>query len=616
MFPKKLALSLALFIVPSFIHLVADSSLRLEYTISYKSTRSQPEITVSISGVSQNTLDLIVSPMVSFDMERRGDADTWLVDEIHAYAPDGTELSVTGPETVSVPYTLLPLKPHYHLYHVHTSGNDHFTLRYRATVPIVVGYLETLLLRPYQHQQIGATMLRFDIPQGWQVVTVVTPRADAQFDLGMLDSMYGDNLNPAFNFVPMAFAVGSTKDITEIPTSCGRLIFAYPDMYPTYDSRAVFEQQVELGKRFFEFLCREVGPLEPDRTFIANNNWQEDWMPQTYQPGLYSNFWQHNRTMDWSTGLPSLDFSSWRFGTFMIGNTMVDEPDVTYYHLPHALTRAWFKGSTYFVLSPSQADWFVRGGASGYFQEKMLYEAFGPIKVYQRFQETYEFYKQQYLGTPQDRPLMSSGDKFIGYFKSELWAFYANQRILEATHGERDLGDAIRWLYAKFGGTGKAYTYQDVQMAINITANADLSDLIQVYAYTTAPLPLDPYFQDDDNDGVPNGLERELGFDPQNPDTNGDGISDAVAANRMYAPIGLSGWELPTPTATALPTSTSTALPTSTTTASPNPIATASPTSALEVSQPQGNPLWLWGMLLISISMNAVLLFFHFRRKK
>jgi len=268
------------------------------------------------------------------------------------------------------------------------------------------------------------------------------------------------------------------------------------------------------------------------------------------------------------------------------------------------------------VLSPSQAEWFVRGGLSGHFQEKMLYEAFGPIKVYQRLRETYEFYKQHYLGTPQDRPLMSSGDHFIDYFKSELWAFYANQRILESTHGERDLGEAIRWLYAKFGGTGKAYTYQDVQMAINITANADLSDLIQVYAYTTAPLPLDPYFQDDDNDGVPNGLERELGFDPQNPDTNGDGISDAVAANRMYAPIGLSGWELPTPTATALPTSTSTALPTPTTTASPNPIATASPTSALEVSQPQGNPLWLWGMLLISISMNAVLLFFHFRRKK
>jgi len=458
--------------------------------------------------------------------------------------------------------------------------------------------------------------LRFDIPQGWQAVTVVTPRADAQFDLGTLDSMYGDNLNPAYNFVPMAFAVGLRKEITEIPTSCGRLIFAYPDMYPTYESSDVLEQQVELGKRFFEFLCREVGPQEPYRTFIANNNWQEDWMPKSYQPGLYSQFWQHNRTMDWSTGLPSLDFSSWHFGTFMIGNTMVDEPDVTYYHLPHALTRAWFKGSTYFVLSPSQAEWFVRGGLSGHFQEKMLYEAFGPIKVYQRLRETYEFYKQHYLGTPQDRPLMSSGDHFIDYFKSELWAFYANQRILESTHGERDLGEAIRWLYAKFGGTGKAYTYQDVQMAINITANADLSDLIQVYAYTTAPLPLDPYFQDDDNDGVPNGLERELGFDPQNPDTNGDGISDAVAANRMYAPIGLSGWELPTPTATALPTSTSTALPTPTTTASPNPIATASPTSALEVSQPQGNPLWLWGMLLISISMNAVLLFFHFRRKK
>lgn len=615
MFLKKFALSLVLFIVPSFVHLEVNSSLRLEYTLHYEDINSPPEITVNISGISQNSLDLIVSPMTSFDMEHRGDADTWLVDEIQAYAPDGADLSVTGPEVVSAPYALLPLKPYYHLYRVQTLGHDHITVQYQATVPVVVGYLETLFLRPFQHQQIGDSILRFVIPNGWQAVTVVTPRADTQFDLGTLDSMYGDNINPAYNFVPMAFAVGLTNDIIEIPTSCGRLVFTYPDMYYKYESPIFFIQQIELGKRFFEFLCHEVGPLEPYLTFIANNNWQEGWMPKSYQPGLYSNFWQHNRTMDWSSGIPSLQYSPWRFGTLTIGNTMVDEPDVSYYHLPHALTRAWFKGSTYFVLSPSQAEWFVRGGLSGYYQEKMLYEAFGPINVYQRFQDTYEFYKKHYLGTLKDRPLTSSGDHFIDYFKSELWAFYANQRILEDTHGERDLGDAIRWLYAKFGGTGKAYTYQDVQMALNITANNDLSDLLQVYVYTTAPLPLDSYFEDDDNDSVPNGPEYELGFDPKNPNSNGDGISDADAANRMFTPVGLIGSEQPTVTATTLPTST-TILPTSTATGLLNPIATASPNSAQETSQQlKSCSPWIWGILLLSISMNIALLFFHQRKK-
>ncbi len=516
---------------------VGAQPLELKYKIVYPRPFATPSVTLEISGITQEAIDFIISPMTSFNMRTRRDAYTWLVKDIHAFTTGGQELKVSGPTYSMARFTLVPIRPRYRRYTIYTRNNNRIIIRYDIAVPIVVGYLETLLLRPAHHEQIKFVELTFELPPKWKAVTVVSPKKMDEsfvFDLGRLNSMYGDNDDPAYNFVPMAFAVGSDRDIVEVETACGRLIFAYPSMHPTYGGSYLFKQQAELGKRFFEFMCREVGSLYPFCTFIANNNWQDDWMPTYYQPGLYSYFWQHNRTMDWSTGLPSFRFSPWKLGTFKIGRTTIDEPDVTYYHFPHALVRAWFKGTTYFVLSPRQPDWLVRGGVAGYLQEKMLYEAFGPIKVYQRFQQMYEFYKRHYLQTSQDKPLMQGRDHFIEYFKSTLWAFYANQRILEATHGEHDLCDAIRWLYTRFGGSGKAYTYKDVEQAINNVANVDLSELFQIYAYTKKALPLDVYFEDNDGDGIPNGLEIELRLNPDDTDTDDDGILDFEEVEEMF----------------------------------------------------------------------------------
>ena len=532
------------------VALAREGNLSLTYTITYSGPYSPPEVVMEIEGIESPSLELVISPMTSFDMQQGGDAYTWVVEEVHVFSEEGDEIPISGPEEVTTSYDLVPLRPRYRLYRITTRGCDRVTVRYRAEVPVVVGYLETLLLRPYQHHLVGASRLIFHLPRHWKAVTVIEPTfvedTVFSFDLGSLDTMYGDNINPAYNFVPMGFAVGPKEKLVEANTACGRLIFSYP-------GEVLTSQEVHLGVQFFEFMCTAIGPLEPYRTFIANNNWQAGWMPNYYQPGLYSYFWQHNRTMDWSSGLPTFVYSPWRFAVFQVGETPIDEGDVTYYHFPHTLVRAWFRASTYFVLRTDLPEWVVRGGFSGYLQERMLYYAFEPVKVYQRWEATYEFYKTHYLGTERDVPLMAGGDHFISYFKSELWAFYANQRILEASHGRRDLLDAIRWLYEKFGGTGRAYSYQDVQEAMNVAANADLSDLLRVYASTTEPLPLDWYFQDDDGDGVPNGLERELHMDPNVSDSDRDGIPDGDEAQQMFLPTQATPTveDLPTPIPTA-----------------------------------------------------------------
>ncbi len=510
----------------------AQTRMALFYTISYSDTHTPPLVTLRIQGAPKSGIDLVVSPMTSFDMEKQTDAFTWIIGEIQASTPEGNTLPIEKRGLISSYYSLVPINPRYRVYRLDTQGHSEIILRYQARVPIVVGYLETLLLRPARHAQVGPTKLRFELPPGWHAVTVVPPmrREFLTFDLQQLNTMYGDNINPALNYVPMAFAVGPKAEIIEIQTDCGRLIFSYPSYYPL----PFGEREKELGRRMYEFMCHAVGPSEPYRIFIANNNWQSSWMPTSYQPGLYTYFWQHNRTMDWSTGVPTFRFSPWRLKTMQIGKHIVDVPNVTYYHFPHALTRSWFMGTTYFVLRRGRSDAIIRGGYSGYLQERMLYCAFNPVKVYERWQATYEYYKKYYLGTPRDRPPFT-GDHFIVYFKSELWAFYANQKILEATNGQHDLTDVIRWLYAKFGGTGRAYDYSDIQEAINIAANTDLSYLFDEYWYTTKPLPLDEYFADNDRDGVPNGLEQELRLNPTQEDTDSDGIKDLEEIERIFA---------------------------------------------------------------------------------
>jgi len=109
-----------------------------------------------------------------------------------------------------------------------------------------------------------------------------------------------------------------------------------------------------------------------------------------------------------------------------------------------------------------------------------------------------------------------------------LWAFYLNQRILEATQGEKSIDDLSRYLYANYAGIGRPLTYEEIKEAVNIVAGTDLGDVWSRYAYGNEPLPLAPYFQDDDHDGLMNGLEAERHTNPESADSDGDGVDDSV----------------------------------------------------------------------------------------
>jgi hypothetical protein len=394
--------------------------------------------------------------------------------------------------------------------------------------PIMTGYLETFLLRPRDHKLVGNGTLRFKIPTNWLAVTVLTEEQNGLFPLGTMDSFYSDNQKPVYNFVPAAFAVGEQKDIVEIETNCGRLIYAYHVSSPS-PIRANSPEAL-IGKAIFEYYCTVVGPLSPYNAYIAGmkNEWNYVF------PGLYSFYGSHNRTMELGQSMPDVVYHPWEFNSCPFTTPPCNKTDYSGYGFPHKFLRAWIStGTGGLLFFSNEPDWFLRGGMSYYFQEMVMASAFGQHKIYERFQDLYNYYQTSYVQTGLDRRIVCSDSNemncsFLTNFKSGLWAFYLNQRILEATQGEKSIADLSRYLYATYAGNGRPLTIKEIQDAVNIVSGTDLSEVWTRYAYGNESLPLDYYFQDDDKDGLMNGLEIERHTDPKSADTNGNGIDDGV----------------------------------------------------------------------------------------
>jgi hypothetical protein len=524
-----LVMSIFIATIPGFSTAAATTNegLTFDYLVSYTGDEtSAPRVTIVISNISTAQLELIISPMSIFVAGEN--QNLWLVDtqQVTATSDGGQSVPMTDGGIISVPYH--GQAADYRLLDFNTSGQSTITIKYMLNQRKMTGYLETYLLRPRDHSLVGNATLRIELPTDWKAVTVLTEEQNGNFLLGSMDSFYADNQNPVYNFVPAAFAVGPQDDIIEVDTNCGRLIYAYHA-----DTRPLQADSTEalLGKAIFEYYCNVVGPLAPYNAYINSRN--SEWYDAAHSsPGLYSFDGQHNRTMDLGQSEPEIEYHPWEWTCFT--GTSSDCADYETYGFPHKLLRGLLSTGKGGLLYLDDKDWFFRGGISQYFQEMAMSLAFGQHKVYERFQDLFNYYQTNYVQTGLDQPIAcpnNSNEKncsFLTNFKSGLWAFYLNQRILEVTGGEKNISDVSRYLYAAYAGLGQPVTYSEIQEAVNIVASTDLSEAWTRYAYGNESLPLDTYFQDNDQDGLVNGLEIERHTNPNSADTNGNGIDDAV----------------------------------------------------------------------------------------
>lgn len=546
----------------------ANDGLSFEYTIHVTANGQIPTVSVLINGVHSRYLKLVISPMEGFDMRTRLNTTWYDVDSISAHTIDGFELSVQDQGTIAQYYPMFRRPIHYRLYSIDAGGNTEIRLDYPLNKVLFAGFLETLLIRPQKHADLDRASLIFELPDNWVAATVTTEEVDGVFDLGTMASMYGDNEESIWDYVPAGFAVAPEDELIHFRSECGRLIFTdYPTPLSLWMEST--EYQAQIAGAMFDYLCEEIGPSSPFNARVVYLSWPK-WISNQIQPGLYSDYWQHNRTIDLSSGSPSFEFYDWQMADIKIGETIVDSPPYSYDHFAHTLLRGWIN-SGIMRLKYEQPSWFVRGGIVHYYQEYVMSVVYGPHKVYERFESLYQYYLTNLVATGRDRSLMNPGNDqntsdFIQKYKSGLWVFYLNQRILESTNGDKNVNDFSRKLYEEFAGRNVFYTYQDIERIMSEVAGTDLEDLISVYAYTNETIPLDYYFQDDDGDGLKNGLEILLGYKPSLIDTDGDGLDDAndyarrcevTAKNPQYCYDLVPEWAtIPTETPTLKPTYT------------------------------------------------------------
>lgn len=142
----------------------------------------------------------------------------------------------------------------------------------------------------------------------------------------------------------------------------------------------------------------------------------------------------------------------------------------------------------------------------------------------------------------------------------------------------------------------------------------DFTDWFEAYVFDEGAL--DPYFVDTDDDRVWDWIEKDVGLDPEDPDTDGDGLNDGVEMGLTYGEPSFTDPLAPPPTLVPPPTSTPSPIPTSVPTPTPLP-ALPSPTPTPSASGGAGKGLsLLGGVLILSITLGAVFLFLWLRGRK
>jgi len=532
---KKRLYSFLLVILISMLSILSISSqsetpgLILEYTIyNFDSMDIHPRVTLKIRNIQTDSLELIISPMEGFDMETRSNVTWYYVDNANAISHTQEGLKVTEKGQSSINYQHLYSPIHYKNFIINTNNSNEIEITYDVNEHVYAGFLETILLRPKNQVDIKSVNVNFVLNRDWAAATVASEELNT-FNLGNLSYMYGNNDNIDNNYVPYGYIVAPRSETEIIKTEFGRLIITdYPNPLSSFLNNPTM--QLESAAKMFDYFSRIMGDLSPFNSRVVYISWPT-WISDQIQPGLYSDYWQHNRTIDLSSGNLPYSFYNWRMSDSLIGSTTIGNPPYSYSHFAHALVRGWFNSG---IIRISRDLWWLeKYGILHYYEEDALSTVYGKHKVYERWQDLYNFYLENYVETAIDKSLIDPGDdentrNFIQMYKSGLWAFILNQRIIELTDGEKNIDSFISILFENYTGSGDIVTIYDMKSIVtDLVGNVEINDLFEDYIFGVTPYDLDFYFEDNDGDGLVNGLELELGYDVNKVDSNDDGIEDS-----------------------------------------------------------------------------------------
>lgn len=595
MFSKRTTILSVIFIVSSIFLWcqspeavkATDDGLILDYKVTLKAYNSPVEIELTIKNIQQTTLDLFV---ISFrSAQGGGEGNFPLVSEVKAIGTSGEELQVqenreTQPlseyDTVD---EYIPIDR----WQINTQGGSEVTITYqlppfREYIPHLYGsgevfedayygVYEFILLRPSRASAlIEEATISHNLPENWSVATAYEEISSEVYDASALTNMYGDNEQVYRNYAETLFFWADTNKVSldYLPLDEIEFIFIH--------TNNALPQKIQDGYvQLYRYFSTVLGPLPIERRIEIN------FREGSMFPAAHFN--DHPLYGEWYSMDPGdLAYQNWKWEPHTVGEYGYEFVALwapTMYTGVHRFARAWIGGM---IAKKPRTDvsYFIYDGLINYYENHAMDNFWKPGLVHQRYADMYTYYKENWLGTENDLPVTQHvpGGHHFGEYKATLILYLLNQKIIENSSGEHSLEDATRLFYDRFAAIDevKYPVLEDYLQAVNDATGENYDEFFEKYIYGIEALPLDKYFDDQDQDGLMTGTENEIGTDPENADTDGDGYDDGEEANTGTDP------NIPaTPTLVPSPTSTVTRTSTSTITATLAPSVTASPTSQI-----------------------------------
>jgi len=247
------------------------------------------------------------------------------------------------------------------------------------------GYLELILFRPENHNEVSSANLGFTLPSGWDYATIYSDIQWGQVNLGTLDYMYGDNIRWK-NFHRAGLVIFNKSKFNSKAKNINGIY-----VVDVYSSEFEGSRNQEAFFQYFEYLCNSIGtlPINKHLTFYPAVSSNEVTYYRVYQAapyglehGLMGEFYGAGGDIGVDGGNSLSQVQLWDFNGF--------DNETHYTFSMHGIVRPWI--FLFLQCTEDVLPWF-KGGFGTYYENMCVAQRYGLDQVVERrFKPMYQYY--------------------------------------------------------------------------------------------------------------------------------------------------------------------------------------------------------------------------------
>lgn len=501
-----------------------DSGLLLTYKLSLQEDASnRPHMYLRVRNIKSGSLRMVINGTIMDGCRNVYDLFD-ITSNLSVKDLTGNTLPVDSSKTTIVPdnwylsfFRNYPI--HYDVINIDTKGNSELIVEYDIISSTEMwsgfgadssslfddprdfwaGYLEWMLYRPSEHEDVCSAKLTIELPSGWRYATVY-PNLGNEVDLERMDYMYGDNVRwknyQRSNFI--LFKEGpfilASKVVRGVKVQ---------DIYSAQFTHRNHQAQYQ----YFQYLCDNIGPLPVYAvlTFYPSVNGHAIRYLRVYQEGPYGS--SHGLMGEYfGTGGDIGDPPDDSLPQVQVWDFNSAGKDKSYSFPMHGTVRYWI--CHFIQLKTLDEEWF-KGGFCTYYENMSVASRYGLDEVIERrFRPMYQYYMDNIAGPPEVDQVNFTNHSFLTHFKPALTAFYIDKLLIEHSGGVKDINDLMRLLFED-ALAGLPLSRESFLENLNSLTDYDFASVVDDYLYGDKKLNLDkwlleeagPWSYDEDDNG-------------------------------------------------------------------------------------------------------------------